>query len=293
MTADQTADTAAARRPGRTRLRRSGAVLTAAAALLALAACSSSSSATAGASASATASAGSSSSTAASPAVTGKITVFAASSLQQVFTKLGNQFEAANPGAKVTFNFSGSGTLAASITSGAPADVFAAASDATMATVTKAGDNSGAPVTFTKNILEIATAPGNPKHITSLADLTKPGIKVALCAVTEPCGAAAVTALKDAGVKLKPVTYEQDVTSAQNVVQLGEVDASLVYRTNVLGAGGKITGVDFPTAVQAITDYPIAVLKDAPNAAGAQAFVNYILSAQGQQVLTAAGFESP
>ena len=292
MTADQTVDTTAARRPGRTRLRRSGAALTAAAALLALAACSSSSgSTTAGASSSA--SAASSSSAAASPAITGKITVFAAASLQQVFTQLGKQFEAAHPGAKVSFNFSGSGTLAASITSGAPADVFAAASDATMATVTKAGDNAGAPVTFTKNILEIATAPGNPKHITSLADLTKPGIKVALCAVTEPCGAAAVIALKDAGVNLKPVTYEQDVTSAQNVVQLGEVDASLVYKTNILGAGGKITGVNFPTAVQAITDYPIAVLKDAPNAAGAQAFVNYILSAQGQQVLTAAGFENP
>ena len=275
------------------RAARAAAAVTAAAALLTLSACgSSSTSAGSSASASSTASAPAAASPS-STAVTGKITVFAASSLQQVFTTLGKQFEAANPGAKVSFNFSGSGTLAASITAGAPADVFAAASDATMATVTKASDNAGAPVTFTKNILEIATAPGNPKHITSLADLTKPGIKVALCAATEPCGAAAVIALKDAGVKLTPVTYEQDVNSAQNVVQLGQVDASLVYRTNVLGAAGKITGVSFPTAVQAITDYPIAVLKNAPNAAGAQAFVNYVLSAQGQQVLTAAGFEKP
>ena len=273
------------------RATRAAAAVTAAAALLTLSACGSSSKA---ASPAPTASSSASASGAASTAaVTGKITVFAASSLQQVFTTLGKEFQAAHPGAKVSFNFSGSGTLAASITAGAPADVFAAASDATMATVTKAGDNASAPVTFTKNILEIATAPGNPKHITSLADLTKPGIKVALCAATEPCGAAAVIALKDAGVKLKPVTYEQDVTSAQNVVQLGQVDASLVYRTNILGAAGKITGVTFPTAAQAITDYPIAVLKDAPNSAGAQAFVNFILSAQGQQVLTAAGFEQP
>jgi molybdate transport system substrate-binding protein len=275
------------------RATRAAAAVTAATALLTLSACGSSSKA-----ASPVSTASSSSSPAVSPSasgssVSGTVTVFAASSLQQVFTTLGKEFQAANPGAKVSFNFSGSGTLAASITSGAPADVFAAASDATMATVTKAGDNAAAPVTFTKNILEIAVAPGNPKHITSLADLTKPGIKVALCAATEPCGAAAVTALKDAGVKLKPVTYEQDVTSAQNVVQLGEVDASLVYRTNVLGAGGKISGVTFPTAAQAVTDYPIAVLKKAPNSAGAQAFVNFVLSAQGQQVLTAAGFEQP
>ena len=275
------------------RAARAAAAVTAAAALLTLSACGSSSK-SAGPASSADSSASSAASTAAgTPAVTGKITVFAAASLQQVFTTLGKEFQAAHPGAKVSFNFSGSGTLAASITSGAPADVFAAASDATMATVTKANDNAAAPATFTKNILEIAVAPGNPKHITSLADLTKPGIKVALCAATEPCGAAAITALADAKVKLKPVTYEQDVTSAQNVVQLGEVDASLVYRTNILGAGGKIDGVNFATAAAAVTDYPIAVLKHAPNSAGAQAFVNFVLSSQGQQVLTAAGFEQP
>ena len=275
------------------RAARAAAAVTAAAALLTLSACGSSSK-SAGPASSADSSASSAASTAAgTPAVTGKITVFAAASLQQVFTTLGKEFQAAHPGAKVSFNFSGSGTLAASITTGAPADVFAAASDATMATVTKANDNAAAPATFTKNILEIAVAPGNPKHITSLADLTKPGIKVALCAATEPCGAAAITALADAKVKLKPVTYEQDVTSAQNVVQLGEVDASLVYRTNILGAGGKIDGVNFATAAAAVTDYPIAVLKHAPNSAGAQAFVNFVLSSQGQQVLTAAGFEQP
>jgi molybdate transport system substrate-binding protein len=272
---------------------RAAAALTAAAALLTLSACGSSSKSAAPASSASSSASSSSSSAAGSPAVTGKITVFAAASLQQVFTTLGKEFEAAHPGAKVSFNFSGSGTLAASITAGAPADVFAAASNGTMQTVTKAGDNAAAPVTFTKNILEIAVAPGNPKHITSLADLTKPGLKVALCAATEPCGAAAVTALADAGVKLKPTTYEQDVTSAQNVVQEGEVDASLVYRTNVLGAGGKIAGVNFATAAAAVTDYPIAVLKHAPNSAGGQAFIDFVLSAQGQQVLTAAGFEQP
>jgi molybdate transport system substrate-binding protein len=279
--------------PARRTTRAAAAAVTAAAALLALSACGSSSSSSSTASSASTAASAPSSASAGTSAVKGKVVVFAAASLQQVFTKLGKEFEAANPGTTVSFNFGGSGTLAASITSGAPADVFAAASDATMATVTKAGDTPTAPVTFTKNVLEIAVAPGNPKHITSLADLTKPGVKVALCAKTEPCGAAAVTALADAGVKLTPVTYEPDVTSAQNVVQEGQVDASLVYRTNVLGAAGKITGVNFPTAEQAITDYPIAVLKNAPNGAAGQAFVNFVLSSTGQQVLTAAGFQQP
>ena len=275
------------------RTTRAAATVLAAGALLALSACGSSSSSSKAASGSSAPASSSASSTATAAAVKGKIVVFAAASLQQVFTTLGKEFEAANPGTTVSFNFSGSGTLAASITSGAPADVFAAASDATMQTVTKAGDTPTAPVTFTKNILEIGVAPGNPKHITSLADLTKPGIKVALCAKTEPCGAAAVTALADAGVKLTPVTYEADVTSAQNVVEEGQVDASLVYRTNILGAPGKITGVNFATAEQAITDYPIAVLKNAPNSAGGQAFVNFVLSSTGQKVLTAAGFQQP
>ena len=274
------------------RARRGFAALTAAAALLALAACSSSSkSASAASSTDASASASSTASTA--PAVTGKVVVFAAASLQQTFTTLGKEFEAAHPGVTVSFNFGGSGTLAASIVSGAPADVFAAASAGSMATVTKANDTATAPVTFAKNILEIATAPGNPKHITDLADLTKPGIKVALCAKTEPCGAAAVTALADAKVKLTPVTYESDVTGAQNVVEEGQVDASLIYYTNILGAGKKLTGVPFATAQAAVTAYPIAPLAHGTNSAGAQAFTAFILSSEGQKVLTAAGFQNP
>jgi molybdate transport system substrate-binding protein len=265
------------------------AVSAAAAALLALSACSSSAKSTGTDSTPAA----SSSSSAAAPAIKGKVVVFAAASLQQTFTELGKEFQAAHPGTTVSFNFSGSGTLAASIVAGAPADVFAAASNGSMATVTKANDTVGTPVTFAKNILEIATAPGNPKHITDLADLTKPGIKVALCAATEPCGAAAITALADAKVKLTPVTYESDVTGAQNVVEEGQVDASLIYYTNILGAGKKLTGVPFATAQAAVTEYPIATLAHGTNAAAAQAFTAFILSSQGQQVLTAAGFQNP
>ncbi|MFD7901954.1 molybdate ABC transporter substrate-binding protein [Kitasatospora sp. NPDC057904] len=227
------------------------------------------------------------------PKATGNITVFAAASLKETFTELGKKFEAANPGAKVTFNFGGSSSLATSINSGAPADVFAAASPATMKTVTDAGGASGTPATFVKNTLTIAVPKGNPKHITGLKDLTTSGVKVALCAKEVPCGAAALTALQAAGVNLTPVTLEQDVKGALTKVELGEVDASLVYQTDVKADAGKIDGVDFPEAAKAVNDYPIATLAKAPNKDGAAAFVAYVQSPEAKQVLTAAGFQAP
>ncbi|WP_307795399.1 molybdate ABC transporter substrate-binding protein [Actinacidiphila acididurans] len=271
-----------------------------AASLLALTACSSSSDG--GSSASDTPSASASSGSAASaPAssdsasaqVNGTVTVFAAASLKESFTTLGKDFESAHPGTKVVFNFGGSDTLAASITSGAPADVFAAASPKTMKTVTDAGDATGMPVTFARNQLEIATLPGNPHHIASLKDLTGSGLKVALCAKTVPCGSAAQTALTAAHLSLTPVSYEQDVKSALTKVELKEVDASVVYKTDVKAAGGKVDGVDFPESAGAINAYPVAALKGAPNTAGAQAFIALVTSAQGQQVLQQAGFLHP
>ncbi|MGW2546430.1 molybdate ABC transporter substrate-binding protein [Kitasatospora sp. NPDC001574] len=231
--------------------------------------------------------------TAGAPKASGSVTVFAAASLKESFTELGKKFEAANPGAKVTFNFAGSSALAASINSGAPADVFAAASPATMKTVTDAGGATGAPKTFVRNTLAIAVPKGNPRHVTGLADLTAPGVKVALCAKEVPCGAAALTALKAAGVALTPVTLEQDVKGALTKVELGEVDASLVYRTDVKADAAKIDGVEFPEAAQAVNDYPIAALAKAPNKDGAAAFVAYVQSPEAQQVLTAAGFQAP
>ncbi|MBV6697213.1 molybdate ABC transporter substrate-binding protein [Kitasatospora aureofaciens] len=227
------------------------------------------------------------------PKATGDITVFAAASLKETFTELGKKFEAANPGAKVKFNFGGSSSLATSINSGAPADVFAAASPATMKTVTDPGGASGQPATFVKNTLTIAVPKGNPKHITGLNDLTASGVKVALCAKEVPCGAAALTALKAANVNLTPVTLEQDVKGALTKVELGEVDASLVYRTDVKADAGKIDGVDFPEADKAVNDYPIAALAKAPNKDGAAAFVAYVQSPEAKQVLTAAGFQAP
>ncbi|MCX5435078.1 molybdate ABC transporter substrate-binding protein [Streptomyces sp. NBC_00569] len=225
--------------------------------------------------------------------VTGTVTVFAAASLKESFTTLGKDFEKAHPGTKVTFSFGGSDTLAASITGGAPADVFAAASPKTMAIVTDKKDAATAPSTFVRNQLEIATLPGNPDKVASLKDLTKSGLKVVLCDKTVPCGAAAQKALDASKLKLTPASYEQDVKSALTKVELKEADAAVVYKTDVKAAGGKVDGVEFPESANAINDYPIALLKDAPNAAAAKEFIALVQSAEGQKVLTAAGFLKP
>ncbi|WP_328670449.1 molybdate ABC transporter substrate-binding protein [Streptomyces sp. NBC_00328] len=255
-----------------------------AAALLALSACSSSDTSD---------SPGKANASSSSPKLSGTVTVFAAASLKESFTALGEQFEKAHPGTEVTFSFGGSDSLAASITGGAPADVFAAASPKTMAIVTDKGDTATAPATFVRNQLEIATLPGNPDKISSLKDLTKSALKVVLCDKTVPCGAAAQKALEASDLKLTPVSYEQDVKSALTKVELKEADAAVVYKTDVKAAGDKVEGVEFPESSEAINDYPIALLKDADNAAAGKAFIDLVRSAEGQKVLTAAGFLQP
>ncbi|MGW3317660.1 molybdate ABC transporter substrate-binding protein [Streptomyces fungicidicus] len=268
------------RRTRRTR-RIAGAGAGAAVAVLALNACSSSGSEP------------SSSPEASGQDLTGTVTVFAAASLKESFTTLGERFEKEHPGTRVTFNFGGSDSLAAGINNGAPADVFAAASAKTMKLVTDEGHAAGSPGTFVRNRLEIATVPGNPHGIDALEDLTASGLKVVLCDRTVPCGAAARTALEAGGVSLTPASYEQDVKSALTKVQLKEADAAVVYRTDVKAAGDKVEGVEFPEAAEAVNDYPIARLENAPNPSAAKAFVALVKSAEGQKVLGEAGFLEP
>ncbi|MFJ9352399.1 molybdate ABC transporter substrate-binding protein [Streptomyces sp. NPDC101237] len=232
-------------------------------------------------------------SSSASSGLSGSITVFAAASLKESFTTLKADFEKAHPGTKVDFSFGGSDTLAAQITSGAPADVFAAASPKTMAIVTDKKDTATTPATFVRNQLEIATLPGNPDKVSSLKDLTDSKLKVVLCDKTVPCGAAAQKALDAGKLKLTPVSYEEDVKSALNKVVLKEADAAVVYRTDVKAAGDKVEGVEFPESAAAINDYPIALLKNAPNPGLAKAFIALVRSAEGRQVLNHAGFLKP
>jgi molybdate transport system substrate-binding protein len=247
-----------------------------------LAGCSSSSSGSSSASAGGSSSASSS----------GTITVFAAASLTGSFTQLGKQFEAAHPGDKVKFSFGPSSGLATQITNGAPADVFASAAPANMQQVVSAGDASN-PQNFAKNIMEVAVPPSNPAHVKSVDNLAKSSVKVALCQPQVPCGVVAAEVFKNAGITVKPVTQQPDVKSVLTQVELGEVDAGMVYVTDVQAAGSKVKGVKISAADNASTLYPIAVVTKSSHQSIAQSFVAYVLSPTGQQVLAAAGFEQP
>ncbi|GAA3508348.1 molybdate ABC transporter substrate-binding protein [Actinomadura keratinilytica] len=221
------------------------------------------------------------------------LTVFAAASLTETFTALGRTFESSHPGVKVRFNFGGSSTLAQQIVQGAPADVFAAASPATMKTVTDQGAASGQPTVFAGNRLVIAVSGKVEGKVEGLPDLAGRGLKVVLCATQVPCGAAADKALRAGGVKVTPVSREQDVKAVLTKVRMGEADAGLVYRTDVRAASGQVTGVEFAESAEAVNDYPIAPLAEAPQPALAKEFVGLVLSRQGRTVLTRAGFEAP
>jgi molybdate transport system substrate-binding protein len=227
-----------------------------------------------------------------SEAMSGDITVFAAASLTESFTELGKQFEAAHPGTKVTFSFAASSALATQINAGSPADVFASASTKNMDQVVSAGGASD-PKVFAKNVMEIAVPPSNPGNVTQLSDLAKSGVKVALCQEQVPCGVVAAQVFTNAHITVKPVTREADVKSTLAKVEVGEVDAGVVYVTDVKSAGTKVKGVTIPDNVNASTNYPIATLTHAKNAAVGQAFVSYVDSSEGEAVLTAAGFGKP
>jgi molybdate transport system substrate-binding protein len=265
-------------------MRRPTCALAAAALLVtALAGCSSSSGGAAG---------GTSPTSSPSPTLTGSITVFAAASLEDVFKQIGTQFEAAHPGVTVTFSFNGSNTLATQIVNGAPADVFASAAPANMATVVNAGDASSS-VTFAKNTMEIATPPSNPANVTGVSSLASSSVKVAVCQAAVPCGVTAQAIFKNAGITVTPVTEETEVSAVLTKVELDEVDAGIVYVTNVLSAGSKVKGIVIPANINASTDYPIAALTKSANPSVAAAFVAYVLSPAGQSILSAAGFEKP
>lgn len=221
-----------------------------------------------------------------------QLTVYAAASLTDTFTAIARGFEQAHHGSRVLLNFGASSALATSIVNGAPADVFASASPANMRAVVDAGA-AGTSSTFARNTMQIAAAPGNPAHVTTLADLGKRSVKVALCDPSVPCGAVAARVLRAAHVSVRPVSLEADVKATLAKVELGEVDAGIVYVTDVRAAGSKVVAVPIPAAADASTDYAIAALSHARNAALARQFVEYVRSPAAQAILAAAGFAAP
>ncbi|TKV59281.1 molybdate ABC transporter substrate-binding protein [Nakamurella flava] len=221
----------------------------------------------------------------------GTLTVFAAASLKGSFTALGETFEEQNPGTTVTFNFAGSSDLVTQLTAGAPADVFASADQNNMRKATDAGVISGSPVDFASNTLTIVTAPGNPRGISGLADLTRPDLQVVVCAPQVPCGSATEKLEKSTTVTLTPVSEESSVTDVLNKVQTGQADAGLVYVTDARGAGDKVTAVAVPEASSVVNVYPIATLTAAAQPELATEFVALVTGSDGRKVLSDAGFQ--
>lgn len=222
----------------------------------------------------------------------GSLTIFAAASLSASFTELAKEFGADNPAVTVNpISFDGSASLATQIAEGAPADVFASADEANMAKV--ASELDGSPMDFASNTLEIVVQAGNPLNITDLSDLAKPGVQVVLCAPEVPCGTASHTIFDLDGVTITPVSEEQNVKAVLAKVQAGEADAGLVYVTDVAAAAGSVDGVTIPGAERAATTYPIAALSHAADPDVARAFIAFVLSARGQDVLATYGFATP
>lgn len=228
-----------------------------------------------------------------SPPATGKIVVFAAASLKKTFTEIGERFKAENTGASVEFNFAGSSDLVTQLTQGATADVFASADTKNMDKAAQEGLLDGAAVNFASNTLVIATAPGNPKKISSFADLAKPDLSVVTCAPQVPCGSATQKVEQATSVTLNPVSEESSVSDVLNKVTTGQADAGLVYVTDAKGAGDKVTAVAFPESADAVNTYPIAVLKVSEDPDLASRFVDLVTAEGGQEILGQAGFAKP
>jgi molybdate transport system substrate-binding protein len=222
----------------------------------------------------------------------GAVNVFAAASLTDAFNALGASFHEANSGVTLKFNFAGTPTLLTQIEQGAPADVFASADTTNMDKLNGDGFTAGTSHVFARNKLEIVVGPGNPRGITGLADLAKPGVIYITAAPTVPAGKYALQVLKMAGVTVTPKSLETDVKSVVSKIELGEADAGIVYTTDVTAAGSKVAGVPIPDADNVVATYPIAMVKGSANATAANAFIAFVLSATGQAKLQSFGFLS-
>ena len=221
--------------------------------------------------------------------VNGDITVFAAASLTDAFGDMKAAFEKAYPGTTVKFNFAGSQALREQILSGAPADVFASANTSNMDQIVKANKASN-PQTFATNKLEIAVPPSNPGKVTGLEAFGMENLKIGLCAEEVPCGQFGRQALQKAGVTPKPDTNEPDVRALLTKVQTGDLDAGLVYKTDVLSAGTGVKGIAIPDNLNVVATYPIATITGSSNSTLAQAWVDFVMSPDGQKILQKRGF---
>lgn len=225
--------------------------------------------------------------------VAGDVVVFAAASLTEAFTVIGEAFEVEHPGTSVTFSFAASSELAAQIIEGAPADVYASADVRNVTRLVDAGEAAGDPAVFARNRAVIVVAEGNPLDIEQLADIADPDLVVVLCAPAAPCGAYAKEILDKAAINANPASYEANPKAVVTKVRLGEADAGIAYVTDVIAAGADVDGVGIPDEQNVVAEYPIVVTAEAPNPRAGQAFVDFVLGETGQAALREHGFVAP
>ena len=222
------------------------------------------------------------------------LNVFGAASLTAAFGEIKTKFEAANPNVTVTYNFAGSNTLATQITNGAPADVFASADTNNMQ---KVNTLVNTPQTFARNNVVVIIPANNPGNIKTLHDLANKGVKIAVAGPSVPVGNYTLEVLSKMGqsseygpayesaVKANFVTQETSVSGVVQKVELGEVDAGYVYVSDAFTAGSKVSSITIPDQYNIVADYPIATVKDSTHPTQAEAFVQYVLSPDGQAIL--------
>jgi molybdate transport system substrate-binding protein len=223
----------------------------------------------------------------------GELIVSAAASLTDAFREVESAFEDVNPEVDVVLNLGASSALREQILEGAPADVFASANTSNMDQVAEAGGVDGKPEIFVTNLLQIAVPTGNPAGVTGLQDFARDELLIGLCAEDVPCGEFGREALASAGVTPAIDTNETDVRALLTKIEAGELDAGITYVTDVMSTGGTVEGIEIPEENNVVAEYPIAALAAAPNPEAAAAFVEFVLSDDGQAILKGYGFSSP
>lgn len=222
-----------------------------------------------------------------------EIVVSAASSLTESFLALEEAFEASHPDIDVIMNFAGSSTLREQILEGAPVDIFAPADQAHMDRVDQAGLLAGPQVAFARNSLVIGVPKGNPAAVSGVDDFARPELILGLCLIGVPCGDLAMEVLEKANVAPEVDTREPDVRSLVSKIAFGEVDAGMVYQTDVQAHRDRMDGIEIPPELNVTSRYPIAVVSRAGGSPRAADFVDFVLSDEGLEILARFGFTAP
>lgn len=222
-----------------------------------------------------------------------ELVVSAAASLADSFASMESAFEKANPDVDVVINLAGSSALREQILEGAPVDIFAPASLSDMDEVVAAGETVGEPRVFASNLLQIAVPSGNPSGVVGLGDFANEDLLIGLCVDGVPCGDLAREVLAKAGVVPSIDTSESDVRSLLTKIESGELDTGIVYVTDVVSSPGAVEGIGIPENINVAAKYPIGVMANGADHGSAAAFIEFVLSDEGQAIMAEFGFSSP